>query len=266
MQSDNIQTIVLFGAGNVAWHLGCHLKKCGLSVLQVVNRSKKKGMELAGELRAGFTDHYQEVRKDADLYIIALSDDAIPQVVDRVHFGNSIVVHTAGSVNMHVFMGKVQNYGVLYPFQTFTQGREIDLHNVPVLLEAVNETSMQRLQMLAEKLTQSVYQFDSEKRLYLHIAAVFASNFTNHLLAIAEKILTDKDIDYGLMKPLLEETISKALSMSPAKAQTGPAVRGNLKVIQRHLEILENYPAYIELYKKLSDSITGSGSESILNH
>jgi predicted short-subunit dehydrogenase-like oxidoreductase (DUF2520 family) len=255
-----IKTAVIIGAGNLAWHLGHALVDAGLEILQVFNRTPETGQSLARELNTVYTGLPGCITKKADIYIIALSDNAISDFMASDCFHTkSLVVHTAGSVNIDVFAGTVENYGVFYPLQTFTRGKPVDFRKIPVFIEANNPHNEDTLKHLAIQLSNHVYAVDSEKRMYLHLAAVIACNFVNHLFAIVDKMLAEKQLNISLLEPLIRETVTKALQISPAAAQTGPAIRGNTKTIAKHLALLEKHPGIRELYRVLSDSIMAAG-------
>lgn len=256
MENKEIHSVVIIGAGNLAWHLGHQLVKAGVPILQVVNRSAVQGKLLATELNAFFTTKPELLNRDADLYILAVSDDAIGGIVEKVKFEpKQLVVHTAGSIDMNIFDGRAENYGVFYPLQTFTKGKPVDFSQIPLFIEANTPVNLEKINQLAKKFSDRVYSVDSEKRMYLHLAAVIASNFTNHMFAITEMVLQERDLSFDLLKPLIQETIDKALLLSPFKAQTGPAVRGNSKVIDKHLSLLEHHPGIQELYRVITESI-----------
>jgi predicted short-subunit dehydrogenase-like oxidoreductase (DUF2520 family) len=253
------RNIVMIGAGNVAWHIGHQFVKAGFHVAQVYNRSREAGLLLAGALQTSYTDRLGSVTPLADLYVIAVSDDAITSVIDQAHFADKLIVHTAGSVNINVFEGRAENYGVIYPLQTFTVQKALDFSKVPVFIEANNPKNLSKLKLFAEALTGYVYMLNSEQRAYLHLAGVIASNFSNHMIGIAENILHEKEMDYMLLKPLLEETVAKAFLMPPFQAQTGPAVRRNNTVIEMHRTMLNQMPEVRALYEVVTESISATG-------
>jgi predicted short-subunit dehydrogenase-like oxidoreductase (DUF2520 family) len=243
------------GAGNVAWHMGHRFTDTGIQVKQVFSRIPGNGKLLAAELGTLFTNRLDHVAEDADLYLIAVTDDAISSLLRQMPFGKRLVAHMAGSVPIGIFEGKAKNYGVLYPLQTLTRGKPVDFGNIPFFVEANNERNLEMLRTLAGKLTGRVYTVDSEKRAYLHLAAVIASNFTNPMFAVTEKVLQERNLSFDLLKPLIEETIAKALFMSPLAAQTGPAARGNKEIIGKHMAMLDKHPEIKELYRVISESI-----------
>jgi predicted short-subunit dehydrogenase-like oxidoreductase (DUF2520 family) len=255
----DIQQISILGAGNVAWHIGSALCENGLKILQVYNRTPSVGKNLATSLNAHYISSIEEL-DSADLYIIAVSDDVIGEIAANAYFKKctGIVVHTAGSVNMDVFKGNPVNYGVFYPFQSFTKGTLVDFRSVPMLIEGNTDKNAESLTKLASLLSERVYYLNSDQRLMLHLAAVIGANFSNHLLSLCEKILKGSNLTLDLLQPLLSETLSKAMRISPEKAQTGPAIRGNIKIIDKHLAMLEDYPEIREIYRIMSESIMRS--------
>ena len=164
-------------------------------------------------------------------------------------------MHTAGSVSIDVFKGFAQHYGILYPLQTFTKNRDLNFDKIPLLIEAGDQNTLDRMREFALRLSGIVLETDSDQRKQIHLAAVFACNFTNHMLAISEYLLQKNGLPYELLKPLINETFSKAVMMSPHAAQTGPAVRGNTAVLNKHLAMLEDDPDLYELYRIVSRSI-----------
>jgi predicted short-subunit dehydrogenase-like oxidoreductase (DUF2520 family) len=167
-------------------------------------------------------------------------------------------MHTAGSVPMDVFRDKATNYGVLYPLQTFTKSRSLDYSQIPFLTEANTPENLRMINHIATSVSKLVMEASSTQRLYLHLAAIFASNFSNHMYVLAEKLSNEYNMPFDLLKPLIAETTSKALGMSPQIAQTGPAVRGNTAVMERHLDLLKDRPKLQELYRMISGSIGDS--------
>lgn len=224
---------VLIGRGNVASHLEETLKSSGHDLICV-----------GGRVRT------QPIPHDADLYVIAVTDSAIQSVASEIGPVAGLVVHTAGSVPMSVLPQR--NRGVLYPLQTFTKGRPVDMQQVPLFIESDGDISL--LREVAGQLSNSVTEMNSDCRKYLHLAAVFCCNFTNHMYRIAENILSQHDIPFSVMLPLIDETARKVHTLSPAQAQTGPAVRWNKEVMQAQASLLEREDLR-QLYQILSQSI-----------
>jgi predicted short-subunit dehydrogenase-like oxidoreductase (DUF2520 family) len=232
--------ISLIGAGNVATQLGIALREKGHSITQVNSRSSS----------------FDEIDKQADLYIFAVKDSALPTILNKFPATTGLWVHTAGSVAMDVFQNSsAKRYGVFYPLQTFSIKRKISFDHIPLFIEANNAQDEQLLENLAFSLSDKVIRLSSEKRKQLHLAAVFACNFTNHLYACAAEIMEENDLPYELLLPLIEETAAKVKELHPREAQTGPAVRYDTNIIDKQLEMLKNDPNKQELYRLLSLSI-----------
>lgn len=248
--------IVLIGAGNLATHLSKALQNAGFEITQVYSRSEKSASELAGMLQTNFTIDIDCIVTDAFLYIICVSDDAIARLVEKLPLTDQLVVHTAGSVPMEVLSGKLQNYGVLYPLQTFSKTRPVDFSGIPVFLEANTLANEQQLQQVARKISGKVYHADSAERMQLHLAAVFGCNFVNYLYHISARIVQHAGFNFDILSPLIDETACKAVaSGNPQAVQTGPAARGDQQVMLNHLRLLENHPAWQEIYELLSWNI-----------
>jgi predicted short-subunit dehydrogenase-like oxidoreductase (DUF2520 family) len=249
-------THVLIGAGNVATQLGIALQEKGFPVVQVYSRTLTSARLLGEKLQTRYTDRLEDIPADADVYIFAVKDSVLPDLLKDFPPVEGLPVHTAGSVPMDIFAGKpFQRYGVLYPLQTFSKSRKISFAGIPIFIEANNPDDENRLAEIGAALSGRVIRLSSEKRKYLHLAAVFACNFTNHIYATAANILEEQDLPWSVLWPLIRETAGKVEEMHPEEAQTGPAVRYDKNVIDRHLDILKNNPERQELYRILSQSI-----------
>jgi predicted short-subunit dehydrogenase-like oxidoreductase (DUF2520 family) len=247
---------VLIGAGNVATQLGIALKDKGFPIVQVYSRTLQAAQALAGKLQANYTHQLPNIDREADLYLFAVKDAALPEIINTFPPVAGLCVHTAGSVPMDVFKNSaVARYGVFYPLQTFDKNRPVSFESVPIFTEANSMEDEHRLETLALTLSGKVTPLSSEKRKYLHLAAVFACNFTNHLYNIAAQILEKQNIDWNVLLPLIEETAAKVRTLPPRDAQTGPAVRRDKPVIEKHLEMLGDDPAKQEIYRVLSRDI-----------
>ncbi|WP_242926560.1 Rossmann-like and DUF2520 domain-containing protein [Pontibacter vulgaris] len=250
--------IALIGAGNVAWHLAHTAVAAGHQVVALYSRTVEAAEALAKEFTATQvipTPDFTSV--EADIVIIAIPDAAVAAVASQVKVNaGTIVVHTSGSLPLQVLQSiNDARIGVFYPLQTFTKGKPVDFKQVPVLLEAENESTLTLLKAFAQSISQHVIEVTSEKRKHLHLAAVFACNFTNHLLGISREILLEADLPATLLQPLIQETIQKAASQHPFLVQTGPAIRRDENVIKTHLHLLQNHPQYQQLYQQLTQSI-----------
>lgn len=251
-----IEKVVMIGAGNLATQLSLAFNEKGLHCLQVYSRKTESAQQLAIQLNAEFTNQLSDLRTDADIYIIAVKDSAIPEVLENLKPGrNSLIVHTAGSIPMNILEGITENTGVFYPLQTLSKSRKVDFSKVPVCIEANHPSNLIKLQELAGKISESVHQINSDERKTLHLAAVFVNNFVNHFYAIGAELLQDKKLDFDLLKPLIAETAKKTEMLQPSEAQTGPAKRHDHEILGEHLKMLQTQPELQKLYSFVSESI-----------
>ena len=255
MKSDAIHRIVILGTGNVAERLSLALKSAGLDIVQIYGRNLAKAKTLAQKLDAMHTENLGLIDSTADLYILSISDDAIAEVIKTFPHKDALLVHTSGTTPMEVFGKSHEHFGVFYPLQTFSAKKEIDFINIPFCIEASSKVDEEKLISLAKKISNDVQTINSDQRRTLHIAAVFASNFTNYFYAISAEILEEKGLSFDLIKPLIQESAAKILAQSPAQAQTGPARRGDDKIISEHLASLNSNKDYKDLYEIISKLI-----------
>ncbi len=246
--------IVLLGSGNVATHLGLAFSDAGHSILQVWSRDIGNATLLADRIGARAIDQLDELTNEADMYIISVLDDAIPSLVGQLKHLSATIVHTSGSTNMQVLAG-FPNYGVLYPLQTFSKLAAIDLSKTPFLLEASNAEALSKLKILASSVSTDIQYCTSEQRIKLHIAAVFSCNFSNYLYTIAQELLSDNNLDFSLIRPLILQTAEKVMDNLPSEVQTGPAVRRDQLTLDRHREQLVDHPEWLRIYNLLSEDI-----------
>lgn len=260
-----VMRISFVGAGNVAWHMAQALEHAGHHIVEVYSRDSRNARRLVNKLYdTHIAPDLDFAESTAELLILAVADDALPEVVSRLVLPeNCIVVHTSGTQSLddlkhliHIYSDVPAQVGVFYPLQTFSREVAINMNQVPMCVEAVEPKTEQILIQLAQDISSIVYLVSSEERRILHVAAVFACNFTNHLLGISKKILDADHLEFELLKPLIRETIRKALEApDPSVVQTGPAQRGDENTIERHLDFLEKYPAWQGLYEILTESI-----------
>ncbi|WP_372949850.1 Rossmann-like and DUF2520 domain-containing protein [Mariniphaga sp.] len=246
---------VFIGAGNLATHLSVEFQEKGFSIEQVYSRSEKSAKSLAEKLQSKYTIAVQNIFTDADIYFVALKDSAFEEILPQINFENKLLVHCSGSMTLSSLEKYSENIGVFYPLQTFSKNRKVDFAEIPVFIEANSLENEKRLIQIAEKLSDQVTVLNSEKRLNLHISAVFACNFVNHFYAIAAEVLKSNEIPFEVLKPLILETARKVQELEPALAQTGPAVRFDENVISKHLEALLPFPEFQKLYEMVSESI-----------
>jgi len=230
--------IVLIGSGNVATQLGISLKNASHKIIQVFSIHKKNANTLAKLLKCDSTDNLSAISKGADIYIISIKDDTIISFTKKLKLNNKIVVHTSGSIEMEVLKFSSKNIGVFYPLQTISKNKKIDFTNIPICIEANNSSTLAILKSLAKSISNNVNSITSKQRKQIHLAAVFACNFSNHLYAIANTILKRNNLPLSLLYPLIDETATKIKHSSPAENQTGPAKRRDKKVMQEHIKLL----------------------------
>ena len=242
----------MLGAGNVATHLAENLQTKGFKILQVYSRSESSAKQLSEKLKVPFTTDIKQINNGADIYLYALKDNALSDVIKEINLPNALHVHTAGSVSMTIFKDAGNNFGVMYPLQTFSKTKKIDFSTIPVFIEGSNKDTIEKIQSMAELLTSKVYIINSDQRKRIHLAAVFACNFSNFMYSIAEEILIDSNLPFDILNPLIIETAEKVKTLSPAEAQTGPAVRFDDNIISKHMSLLNDKPQYKNLYREIS--------------
>jgi len=257
--------IAFVGAGNVAWHLAQALEHAGHHITEIYSRDTRNARKLVNKL---YDTHVAPdldfAESTAQLLILAIADDALAEVMSRIVLPeNCTVVHTSGTQSLLELRRLVDIYsdvpaqtGVFYPLQTFSKEVPIDFSEIPLCIEGSTPATESLLTDLAAGISRVVYLVSSEERQILHVGAVFACNFTNHLLAIAKKLLENEGLEFDLLKPLVQETIRKALNApNPTIVQTGPARRGDRQTMDKHLDYLALYPSWQGLYEILSESI-----------
>ena len=248
--------IALIGAGNVAVHIAKALHENGADITQVYSRNIANAKSLAQKMGSAYIDDIAHLDLSADAYIFAVKDDAIEDLLEQSGRKiDKLLIHTAGCVPMDIFQKYADNYGVIYPLQTFSKNKAIDFRAVPVFVEANNETALNQLLKIANSLSNNIIQTNSAQRKKLHLAAVFACNFTNYLYDIAAETVQKAGLPFDVLQPLIAETADKIKTLTPREAQTGPAVRHDEQTMQQHLRLLENQPELQKIYKQLSEGI-----------
>ena len=249
--------ITLIGSGNVAQHLIKAFAKSELVEIAQVFSRKKETLASLIEFDK-IVDDFQDL-KEADLYIIAVTDNAISEVSAQLPFNNQLVVHTSGTASIDTLDAKNRK-GVFYPLQTFSKNKEVDFSVIPICLEAENTFDFRVLDTVAKSISKAVFPINSEQRKALHVAAVFVNNFTNHLYQIGHEICEENKVPFEILKPLIQETADKINTLNPTEAQTGPAKRNDSTTIEAHLEYLTNENQK-NIYKILTQSIQNNGKE-----
>lgn len=242
--------IVIIGSGNIAFHLAKAFTEKQMKISQIFGRNETTLKEISHKTNIP----YSTVRlHNADLYLLCVSDTAIPSVSRQIVNPNCLVAHTSGSLPIDILEGNYRK-ACFYPMQTFSKNKSLNYSKIPIFIESENNKDVIFLKELAEKISKNVMLINYEQRKYLHLTAVFSCNFVNHLFAIAEEISIRQNIPFEYFHPLIEETIEKIYSMAPKLAQTGPAIRNDIRVLQLH-ENLINDDLQKEIYKAMNKSI-----------
>ncbi len=249
------ERIVFVGAGKLATNLSVALQKAGYTITQVYSRTEEAAKALGERLGCAWTNCLENITKDADLYIYALTDSVLPHIAS-LPIGNkeAIHLHTAGSIDKDVFSTK-KRYGVLYPFQSFSKEQLADFSQIPILVEGSDEGVEEIITRTARNLSEKVYKADLEHRQRLHLAGVFANNFTNCMYAIAEEQLQKAGLPFDILLPLIQETAHRVETIAPRKAQTGPARRHDTNVMEKHIQLLQDDTSLETLYRIISTNI-----------
>jgi predicted short-subunit dehydrogenase-like oxidoreductase (DUF2520 family) len=243
------------GTGNVARVLSRNLHSRKHIIEHFISTDGMKGRQLADCCNASWSDNYL-FPLTSEIIIVAVPDHSLKEVLNNIECSESaIIAHTAGSLGLDVFPQHLRNTGIFYPLQTFSDKRETDISSVPFFIEASNISSEEALKQLANSVSNAVYVSDTEHRRLLHLAAVFVSNFTNYMLTSGKSISQLAGFPFEVLKPLILETIGKALELGPENSQTGPAVRNDLNTIEKHLDLLSFSPEQKEIYDLISRSI-----------
>lgn len=247
--------ITLIGSGNVATHMGAALKNAGHRIIQVYGRNNHNAALLAYHIGAEAISDLNDINPETDIFIIAVSDDAIAGLTEQLAPYDKLIVHTSGATDLYTLLAFTDHAGVFYPLQTFSKTKEVDFRSVPLCIEGADDTITQTLKELAQTISNNVHPITSAQRRTLHLAAVFACNFSNYLYYIAQDLLAKQDIQFDLLRPLILETAEKVQQQFPANVQTGPAVRRDVKTIDAHLQQLQGEPELEQLYRLLSQGI-----------
>ncbi len=246
----------ILGSGNVATHLSKALIKAGHPVMQVWSRNHQHAIDLALEIGANSIPEIKDISEKIEMVVISVTDDAIEEVAAQIpETDERLIIHTSGSTKIEPLQKYATQYGVLYPLQTFSKNADLDFSQIPLFVEAVNVVTEEKMMAVASGLSSKVFRINSYKRSLLHASAVFACNFTNHFYAIAEKLLESAELDFDLLRPLIQETSDKVMLNSPFEVQTGPARRGDELTMQKHLHLLRDKPELQNLYQTISQDI-----------
>jgi predicted short-subunit dehydrogenase-like oxidoreductase (DUF2520 family) len=253
--------ITLIGSGNVATHFAAAFKNAGHKIIQVYSKSYQNAALLAYHVGAEAADKLEELSTETDIFIIAVKDDVIGEVAQKLAPYQKPLVHTSGATDMQVILKSSPQAGVLYPLQTFSKVGEVNFREVPLCIEASTDRLTLALEQLSQTISNNVYRVDSQQRKILHLAAVFACNFPNNLYGIAQMLLAPHRLDFNMLRPLILETAQKVQQNLPPDVQTGPAIRNDEKTMAAHLQLLGNDAGLQQIYELLSQSIIKMGIE-----
>jgi len=250
--------VSFIGSGNLAWHLAPALDNADFPVQEVYSRNPTHAALLVERLyQANVKASLDFSTSSSRIFIISSLDEAIEDIVQEIILPeDAILIHTSGSQPLTILgYAATQHLGVFYPLQTFSKDKKIEFKETPIFIESADPFTEKVLRAMGSALSGSVIPITSYDRKALHVAAVFASNFTNHMLLVAQDIMKENKLSYDWLKPLIAEMINKSLSIGPENAQTGPARRGDLEILDKHIEFLQENPGSAELYKIISQHI-----------
>lgn len=245
--------VSIVGSGNVATRLCYAFKDAEVEIVQLLSKSES-GKNLSELFDIELITSPEEMVK-TDVVLLCIKDDTLEDNYFSKFDKALFLCHTSGSVGLNVFKTRA-NAGVFYPLQTFSKAKEVEFQNIPLCLEAKQEKDLKTLEILSQYISNDIRIINSEERKQIHLAAVFVSNFVNHLYKIAEDLLKDNNLDFDILKPLIKETAEKVQFLNPNQAQTGPALRKDKKIIEKHLKMLGSRPDYQDIYNLISKSIT----------
>ena len=249
--------VAIIGSGNVASHLAICLHAIpNISVVQIISRQSENARRLGQPLHIPSSSNWRDLDREADLVIIAIKDEFIEEVAQKLFLrSNQMIIHTAGSVPASILSNVSDNWGVLYPLQTFSLGKHINWQQIPLLITAASDEVARSIFRMASEMSQKVLMVDDAQRFSIHLAAVFSCNFSNAMWSIAASICRESKIDFDLLQPLIHETVEKLAIMTPDQAQTGPAIRNDLGIMKKHLLALKDDPSQQKIYHLISGYI-----------
>jgi len=257
-----MKTIHFIGAGNVATHMAKAFDAKAFDINSVWSRKEENAIYLARKMKAKHLLSPKEIKDKASFIIVSVPDNALEEVLQDCYFENAILLHTSGTLQMEALAKYAANYGVIYPLQSFSKTKETDFSSVPILYEGKTADIAADIKKISQQISNTAIELDSERRKYYHLAAVFSSNFVNHLFHITQNICKKEGIDFPLLLPLIKETVDKIRRLPAAEAQTGPAFRNDTKVLEAHLNALDD-DNIKEIYQLLSTSIQKMKNEKL---
>lgn len=264
MNSPQIRRVVLLGAGNVSTHLADQLKQSYVALVQIWSRTERSARTLAQRSHSPYCTDLADLQRDADAYILAVPDDAFPDILPFLHLDpDRLLIHTSGSTPLSALAPYTKRAGVFYPVQAFLPEHPVDFSKLPVCIEADQPSDLESIRDFARLFTCKIYEIDSEKRKVVHLAAIFAGNFTNFLYHVSDELLQKMDLPFDLVRPIIEETALRVQTHNPSGLQTGPAHRRDMKIISDHLEWLSSMRKYQELYALIAQCILNNDKQAL---
>lgn len=257
--------ITIIGSGNVATHMAAAFKNAGHRIVQVYSPNLQNASLLAYHVGAEAIDNLDHINPDTGIFVISVKDDAITAVAKALSVHKKLIVHTSGSTDLNSLLAITPNAGVFYPLQTFSKVREVDFRSVPLCIEGADDEILAHLKQVAFTISNNVYTVNSAQRKILHLAAVFACNFPNYLYGVAQQLLAQHQMEFSMLRPLIQETAQKVEEQLPANVQTGPAVRNDQGTMNIHLQMLSDMPGLQELYTLLSQGIIKNNNDLTAN-
>ena len=249
-------TFSIIGTGNIALFLGTRLLAAGHQCRGVFSRNIAAAQTLATELSASSSGNISEVKNGyADVCIIAVSDAAIGTVAAQLSFSDTILMHTAGAVEIDVLSASAADTALLWPVYSISRHSLPQHRDIPCAYEASSPRSLQYVQLIAAAVTDQLFEAKYEQRKWLHLSAVIGNNFVNHLMAICEQICNDNELPFSVLTPIIEQTFERLKHASPQTVQTGPAIRRDIATIQQQLSLLQEHPHWQQVYKAVTNSI-----------
>jgi predicted short-subunit dehydrogenase-like oxidoreductase (DUF2520 family) len=246
--------ISVIGSGNVATVLAKRLYDKGFTIVEIYSKQIANAFALAKQVNATTVEQLTDLNNNTDIIIIAVADKAIETLVQQLSFNNQLIVHTAGSVSINVLKSVSGNYGVLYPLQSIRKQMNDEIP-IPFLIDGNNELVLNQIKKIAAALSKTILQADDDMRLKLHVAAVFACNFTNFMYLQSATFCEQENIPFSLLQDLIEETANRNGIKHPSEVFTGPAIRNDTATIEKHLQVLNNHKNAKELYEMLTKKI-----------
>lgn len=247
--------IGIIGSGNIATFFAHRFQQNGHEIIEVISRNEHHAQQLALKLQCNYSSSFENINTNADAYLLAVSDDAVIEICKTLRLHNKLVIHTAGTLSLSQIAESSIHTGSIWCVYSI-QKEALPMHkNIPLIINASNDVSLLQVQELANCISDKVLYLNDEQKLNLHVAAVFANNFSNYLFSISHELLQNQNMSFEILLPLIQDTVNKLSHLTPNELQSGPAKRGDLKTIEKHLEVLSLQPQYQDIYKILSEAI-----------